>query len=214
MVPDRRYGVTAREAGLVACHRCELVSEKVLQRCPRCNARLRSRKPQSLQRVWAWWIAGFLAYIPANLYPMLTTRQLGRESADTIIGGVIVLIEYGSVGIALIIFVASVVVPMSKFLVIALLALSIMRPSRLSQKARIHLHEVIEFVGRWSMVDVFVVALLAALVQLGAAAEVNPGPAAICFALSVAFTMLSAQAFDPRLIWDTLPAKSKMEKQA
>lgn len=208
MVTDRRYGLTAREAGLIACHRCELVSAKQAAHCPRCGARLQSRKPYALQRVWAFWFAGLIAYIPANLYPMLRTRQLQTESDDTIVGGVFVLIDHGSVGIALIIFVASVVVPISKFLVIATLAISVTRPSRLSQKARIHLHEIIEFVGRWSMVDVFVVALLAALVQLGAAAEVQPGPAAICFALSVAFTMLSAQAFDPRLIWDTKPTES------
>ena len=195
-------GLTAREAGLVACHRCALVHGADEVRCRRCSARLSSRKPLSLQRVWAWWIAGIVAYIPANLYPMLATRQLATTHEDTIIGGVVILAQAGAWGIAAIIFVASVVVPLAKFGVIALLAWSVTRPSRLSQHARVHLHEIIEFVGRWSMIDVFVVALLAALVQLGAAASVHPGPAAVCFALSVAFTMLSAQSFDPRLIWD------------
>ena len=194
--------VTARKAGMVACHRCALVHPSGRTRCRRCHAHLASRKPFALQRVWAWWIAGLIAYVPANLYPMLATRQLSTVHEDTIVGGVITLFELGAVGIASIIFFASVVVPMSKFAVIALLAWSVTYPSRLSQHARIHLHEIIEFIGRWSMIDVFVVALLAALVQLGAAASVQPGVAALCFALSVAFTMLSAQAFDPRLIWD------------
>ncbi|QPH52222.1 paraquat-inducible protein A [Pontivivens ytuae] len=194
--------VSAREAGLVACNRCELVHEASISHCERCGARLHSRKPFSLQRVWAWWVAGLIAYIPANLYPMLTTQQLGTVHSETIVGGVITLIELGSIGIAAIIFFASVVVPISKFLIIAFLAISVLRPSGMSAHSRLHLHHVIEFIGRWSMIDVFVVALLAALVQLGAAASVEPGPAAACFALSVAFTMLSAQAFDPRLIWD------------
>lgn len=133
---------------------------------------------------------------------MLATRQLAVTHEDTIVGGVVVLAESGAYGIAAIIFFASIVVPMSKFAVIAVLAWSVTHPSRLSRHARMHLHEVVEFVGRWSMIDVFVVALLTALVQLGAAASVQPGLAAVCFALSVAFTMLSAQAFDPRLIWD------------
>lgn len=194
--------LTAREAGLVSCHRCELVHDQGVARCRRCHAHLSSRKPYSLQRVWAWLIAGIVAYIPANLYPMLVTRQLGTTHEDTIVGGVIVLADTGAYGIAGIVFFASVVVPLSKFGVIALLAWSVTRPNSLSQHSRLHLHEVIEFVGRWSMIDVFVVALLTALVQLGAAASVHPGPAAVCFALSVVFTMLSAQAFDPRLIWD------------
>ncbi len=200
--------VSARDTGMVACSRCELVHDAGTARCERCGARLHSRKPLSLQRVWAWWAAGLIAYVPANLYPMLTTQQLGAVHSDTIVGGVITLIELGSVGIAAIIFFASVVVPISKFLVIAFLAISVLRPSRTSAHARLHLHHVIEFIGRWSMIDVFVVALLAALVQLGAAASVEPGPAAACFALSVAFTMLSAQAFDPRLIWDA-PARKE-----
>ncbi|WP_316013303.1 paraquat-inducible protein A [Roseobacter sp. HKCCA0434] len=202
--------LTARAAGLIACHRCALVHEAGRERCTRCHAHLHSRKPLSLQRVWAWWIAGIIAFIPANLYPMLATRQLATVHEDTILGGVVTLIDSGAVGIALIIFVASIVVPLSKFAVIGLLAISVARPSRLDRHARIRLHEIIEFIGRWSMVDVFVVALLTALVQLGAAASVTPGPAAACFALSVAFTMLSAQSFDPRMIWD---AELKQEPQ-
>lgn len=200
---------TAREAGMVACHRCELVHMADQVTCRRCAAKLHSRKPQSIQRVWAWLIAGIIAYIPANLYPMLATRQLATTHEDTIVGGVVILAEAGAYGIAGIIFFASVVVPMTKFGVIALLAWSVTRPSGLSRHSRVHLHEIIEFVGRWSMIDVFVVALLAALVQLGAAASVHPGPAAVCFALSVAFTMLSAQSFDPRLIWDQPESTAK-----
>ena len=199
--------LTARQAGLVACHRCELVHELGTARCRRCHSHLHSRKRNSIQRVWAWLAAGIITYIPANLYPMLATRQLGTTHEDTIVGGAVLLAEGGAYGIAAIIFFASVVVPLSKFGVIALLAWSVSHPNTLNQHSRTHLHEIIEFVGRWSMIDVFVVALLAALVQLGAAASIQPGPAAVCFALSVAFTMLSAQSFDPRLIWDQ-PAPS------
>ncbi len=142
-------------------------------------------------------------YIPANIYPMLRTASLGHETQNTIIGGVFELIAYNSYGVALIVFIASVIIPVGKFVAIAFLALSINRASILSARARLHLYEVVEFIGRWSMLDVFVVAILSALVQFEFVANVHPGIAAVSFALSVAFTMLSAQSFDPRLIWDT-----------
>jgi paraquat-inducible protein A len=141
-------------------------------------------------------------YVPANIYPMLRTTSLGKTSDSTILGGVLDLIHHGSVGIALIVFFASIMIPVGKFIAIAFLALSIRHRVNLSDHRRHVLYEVVEFVGRWSMIDVFVVAILAALVQLDFAANVNPGIAAVSFALSVAFTMLSAQSFDPRLIWD------------
>lgn len=141
-------------------------------------------------------------YIPANVYPMLRTSTLGHETQNTIVGGVMELIAHHSYGVALIVFVASVIIPVGKFLAIAFLALSIKRASILSAHARLHLYEVVEFIGRWSMLDVFVVAILSALVQFQFVANVHPGIAAVSFALSVAFTMLSAQSFDPRLIWD------------
>ncbi len=195
--------LTARAAGLVGCATCGKVAEAARERCIRCGSRLHSRKEASLQRVWAWLTVGLMCYIPANTLPMLVTSTLGRSSASTIGGGVIELIEHHAYGVAAIVAVASIVIPVSKFLIIAYLALSIRHPVAMSLHGRTRLYEIVEFVGRWSMIDVFVVAILTALVQLGFVASINPGIAAVFFALSVAFTMLSAQAMDPRLIWDT-----------
>ena len=148
-------------------------------------------------------MAGMIAYIPANVYPMLLTSTLVERSESTIIGGVIELIEHGSIGIAIIVFVASVMIPVGKFIAIMYLAITVQRHSTGNQHERHKAYEVVEFIGRWSMIDVFVVAILSALVQLDTIATINPGIAAVSFALSVIFTMLSAQAFDSRLIWDT-----------
>lgn len=186
----------------MACTTCCKVHLPVDARCRRCGSVLHSRDETSLQRVWAWWIAGLMMYIPANVYPMLRTATLGHETQNTIVGGVMELITHHSYGVALIVFVASVIIPVGKFIAIAFLALSIKRASILSAHARLRLYEVVEFIGRWSMLDVFVVAILSALVQFKFVANVHPGIAAVSFALSVAFTMLSAQSFDPRLIWD------------
>lgn len=194
--------VTSREAGLVGCRRCGRVWPAATRHCRRCGSTLVSRDEHSLQRVWAWWFAGVMAYVPANLYPMLETRLLFRTEASTIIGGAIDLASHGAVGIAIVILVASVLIPLGKFFAIAYLALSVRRESRLSAIGRQRVFEVVEFIGRWSMIDVFVVAILASLVQLNVAASISPGTASLAFALSVIFTMLSAQSFDSRLIWD------------
>lgn len=170
--------------------------------CKRCGGALQSRDTESLQKVWAWLLAGMIAYIPANIYPMLLTSTLIERSESTIIGGVFELVEYGSLGVAAIVFIASVLIPVGKFIAIAYLAISVQRRSLASQHERHKAYEVVEFIGRWSMIDVFVVAILSALVQLDTIATINPGIAAVSFALSVVFTMLSAQAFDSRLIWD------------
>ncbi len=170
--------------------------------CVRCGWRLAANVPDtSLQWVWAWFFAGLIAYIPANIYPMLRTQSLGRTSESTILEGVVELLHYGSYSVAIIVFVASIAIPIGKFFAIAYLALSIQRKVRQGVHGRYRLYEVVEFIGRWSMIDVFVVAILAALVQLDFAATINPGIAAISFALSVAFTMLSAQSFNPKTIW-------------
>jgi paraquat-inducible protein A len=195
--------LTARDAGLAGCRDCGRVAPIGTPACPRCGAALHSRTPKSLQRVLAWLLVGLMCYIPANLLPMLKTRTLGHESDNTIVGGVFELLHHGAWDIALVVFVASVVIPISKFVVILYLVASIRFRTSLSVKARIHLYEVVEFIGRWSMIDVFVVAILTALVQLGFLASINPVTAAVFFALSVALTMLSAQALDPRLIWDS-----------
>jgi paraquat-inducible protein A len=138
------------------------------------------------------------------MWPMLITRTLGREDASTILGGVVELTQLGSYGVAFIVFFASIVIPVAKFTAIAVLVLAVRHEIAMSQTRLTHLYEVVEFIGRWSMIDIFVVAILAALVQLGFLASLAPGPAAACFALSVTFTMLSAKAFDTRLIWDRI----------
>lgn len=195
--------LTARAAGLVGCRGCGKVSPSGTDRCPRCHAPLHSRGSASLQRVWAWLIVGLIAYVPANLLPMMITTVTGRKLSSTILGGVVDLVHHGAFLIAGIVFLASVVIPVSKFMTIAVLALSIQRRLPISVHARMKLYEAVEFIGRWSMVDVFVVAILAALIQMGFFASIRPGHAAVFFALSVAFTMISAQAMDPRLIWDS-----------
>jgi paraquat-inducible protein A len=198
--------LTAREAGLVACTRCTRVWPMGTPHCDRCGSTLVSRDDRSLSRVWGWWVAGLLCYFPANLYPMLETRTLTATYNSTIVGGAIELMQGGSVGVALVILVASVAIPMAKFVCIAYLALSVRNAVRTGRQTRQRVYEIVEYIGRWSMIDVFVVAILSSLVQLNVVAAISPGPASLAFACSVIFTMLSAQAFDSRLIWDRIEA--------
>lgn len=194
--------ITARSAGLVACTSCGLLATHEAEKCVRCHASLQSRDAKSLQKVMAWLFAGLIVYVPANLFPMLLTTQLFKMQESTIVGGVVDLVHHGAYAIAAIVFIASVVIPVAKFLVIGYLVALLWRPHN-KDPHRLHmLHAAVEFIGRWSMIDVFVVAILVALVQFDLVASIKPGLAAACFALSVVFTMLSAQAFDPRLIWD------------
>ena len=193
---------TAREMGLVACTRCTRVWPAGTEACGRCGQHLSSRDTTSLQRVWAWWIVGLICYIPANIYPMLETRTLFIRQDNTIVGGAVELAQHGNWAIAGVILAASVLIPIGKFIAVAGLAIGVTRGARLSRERRHQLYEVVEYIGRWSMIDVFVVAILSSLVQLHALASITPGRASLFFALSVIFTMLSAQSFDSRLIWD------------
>lgn len=202
---------TARDAGLVACRRCTRVWPMGRAACGRCGARLQSRDARSISRVWAWWVVGLAAYVPANLWPMLETRALFTTYDATIVGGALDLWREGNVAIAGIILVASVGIPLAKFAAIAFLAVSARQGSRIPAARRMQLYEIVEYIGRWSMIDVFVVAILASLVQLNVVASIQPGPASLAFALSVIFTMLSAQAFDPRAIWDGIEAEARRE---
>lgn len=207
--------MTAHRAGLLGCRRCGRVWPSGQSHCGRCKARLVPPDRRCLQAVWAWWFAGIIMYIPANLFPMMRTETfagLMGSAEATILEGVIDLIHHGSYDIAAVVFVASVIVPIGKFVAIAWLALVAGRPATVRQAhKRLRIYEVVEFIGRWSMIDVFVVAILSALVQLGFVASIHPGPAAVSFALSVAFTMLSAQSFDPRLIWRGLPLRQRKD---
>ncbi len=201
-------GASAAELGFCSCHVCGLVSRlhqgQQEARCPRCMARLHSRRPDSLQRCWALLIASYILYLPANLMIMMETGTLISYRTDTILSGVIYLWQSGNQGIAVIVFIASILVPLFKLLVLTLLLLSVRRGSTWGIKHRVLLYRVVEQVGRWSMLDVFVVTLLAALVQIQTLAIVKAGPAAIAFGAVVVLTMFAAMEFDPRLMWDPL----------
>ncbi len=195
----------AAELGLAGCRVCGLVCRDIAApeaACPRCCSRLHRRKGASLARTWALLVAAMILYLPANLLPVMRTASLGDVSDNTILGGVVQLWQNGSPGLALIVFGASIVVPMMKFLVLALLLLSTWRGSRWARPQRALLYRVIEFIGYWSMLDVFVVALLTALVRFGVFSLVEPLSGVVYFGLMVVLTMLASMSFDPRLIWD------------
>lgn len=197
----------AHHLGLVGCHACTLVCEDVGghgagSRCPRCRAPLHRRRPDSIGRAWALLVAAVICYIPANILPVMYTSLLGSGSDSTIMSGVIQFWGHGSYGIALVIFVASVFVPCMKFLALALLLATSQRGSRWAMRERSMLYRIIERTGYWSMLDVLVVALVAALVKFQALSDVEPGVGILFFGIAVILTMLSALNFDPRLIWD------------
>jgi paraquat-inducible protein A len=204
--------LTARRAGLIACSVCHLLCRAQPpepSKCPRCGASLHSRKPHSIARTWALVIAACIFYIPANVLPMTTVTSLGMVQSDTIMSGVIYFVQSGSWPIALIIFVASIFVPLLKLAILSYLLISVQRRSHFRPKDRTRLYLITEAVGRWSMLDIFVVTILVALVNLGALATIQAGPAALYFAAVVVITMFAAMSFDPRLIWD---AKEKMHE--
>lgn len=197
---------TARELGIVACGSCgavhRLPSGSSSMACARCHARIASRKPASLARSWAFLIAAAILYLPANLLPMMRTETLLRERSDTILTGIVSLWTSGTPEIAVIVFIASIVVPILKILVLALLLLTAQRGSTWNRAQRTKLYRAIEFIGYWSMLDVFVVALLVAALPFGNFASIHPGSGIVAFAAVVILTMLASKSFDPRLMWD------------
>ena len=202
--------MTAAGASLLSCHSCNLLSKMSDSHghshalCPRCGAPLHQRKTNSLTRTWALTIAAAIFYIPANVLPITVVTSLGHTQADTIMSGVIYFVQTGMWPIALVIFVASVAVPLLKLFVLAYLLISVQRKSRWRPVDRTRLYRIAEAVGRWSMVDIFVVTILVALVKLGGLATIDAGPAATYFAAVVVTTMFAAMSFDPRLIWDVM----------
>lgn len=195
----------AGELGLIGCHVCGLVSHDTRTAelaCPRCGAQLHRRKAASLSRTWALLIAGFFFYLPANLLPIMRTVSIGDVDDNTILSGVVELWVKGSPDLAVIVFTASIVVPMMKFLVLGTLLLSVHRRSSWAPRQRALLYRMVEFIGYWSMLDVFVVALLTALVKFNILSRVEPLPGVVFFGLTVVMTMLASMSFDPRLIWD------------
>lgn len=200
-----KTGQTAALQGLTGCSTCGLLQRLPVRGagfCQRCGEHLQPRLPHSLQRTWALLITACVLYLPANVYPIMHSTRLGKTQPNTIIGGVVDLINGGSWPIALIIFTASIIVPVGKILALGWLCLRVGKSSEISHRSRIRLYWLIEFIGRWSMVDVFVVAILVALIRAGNLMSITPGPAALAFASVVILTMLAAISFDPRLIWD------------
>ena len=195
---------TAAAAGLACCHVCYKLAPESLHSCPLCGSALHLRKPNSLQRTAALILTAALLYIPANIFPIMTTTQLGRATDSTILGGVVLLIHHESYPIAAVIFIASVLVPLSKLFALTWLCWSAARRHPASHEERTRLYRITELIGKWSMTDVFVVAILVALIQLGGLMQITTGTAAIAFGALVIITMLAAESFDPRLIWDQL----------
>ena len=195
----------AIDSGLTGCHTCGLLQKVPASghaHCPRCHSPVHMRTPNSISMTWALLISAMAMYLPANIFPVMAVTSLGNTQADTIMSGVIYFLSHGDWPLALIIFIASVLVPLLKMLVLIYLLSSVQRRSPLRKQQRTRLYRLTELVGRWSMVDVFVVALLVALVQVGNLAAIEPGIGAIAFASVVILTMLAAMSFDPRLIWD------------
>jgi paraquat-inducible protein A len=172
-------------------------------RCPRCDATIVPRQTDSVGRSWAWLLAATALYLPANLLPVTATSSLAGAQVDTIFSGIVYLWEDGSWALAAIVFIASIVVPMAKLLLLSLLLISVQSAQPRWRGARTQIWRTLELIGRWSMLDLFVVAMLAALVQVESLAELRPGPGAMAFGAVVVLTILATRSFDPRLIWDT-----------
>ena len=190
---------------LIGCHACDLVVPVAGDdhaRCPRCGSALHARKVDSIGRTWALVLTALILYVPANLFPVMTVISFGSGEPDTILSGVEVLIESGMWPLTLLVFMASVTVPMPKLAGLSFLLISVQRRSSWRRRDRTRLYRIIEGVGRWSMIDIFMISILVALVKLGAIATIEPGVGATSFAAVVVTTMLASMAFDPRLIWD------------
>jgi paraquat-inducible protein A len=212
----RRFGaVTARTAGLYACPACALLSRHPAPEelegggvpdCPRCGEPLHVRKPASIAKTWAYIVSALILYIPANVFPITDTRTLFDDQYDTIFSGVIYLWKEGSWPLALLVFFASITVPLAKLIVLTGLLISVQRRTLRKPRQRTMLYRIVEFIGRWSMLDIFAVSILTALVQLNSLAQITAGPAVLAFGAVCVLTILASHSFDPRLIWDPFDA--------
>jgi len=206
---ERGMSATARsgaEAGLVSCETCGLLSRPAQPahpgHCPRCGGRVEWRRRDSVQRTWALLVAAAICYIPANILPVLRTNTVVSSDADTIMSGAIFLYTSGSWPLAVIVLVASVMIPLGKLVALAYLLITVQRGSVASNRDRARLYRLVEIIGRWSMLDVFVDTFTVALIQLQPLMSVEPGPGVVFFMAVVVLTMLAVESFDPRLIWD------------
>jgi paraquat-inducible protein A len=215
--PDNRDHImsalafTAIQQGLQSCETCGLLSRPAPGeeegRCPRCGEALEFRKPASIQRCWAFVIAAAVCYIPANVLPVLTTSTTAGTESDTILQGVVLLWSPTGWPLSLIVLFASIMIPSAKIVAMTYLLISVQRGSVENNEQRIRLYRMVEFIGRWSMVDVFVDTFTASLVQLQPLMSVAPAPGLFFFAAVVVLTMLAVESFDPRLIWDFASAR-------
>ncbi len=200
--------ITAIEQGLHNCEGCGLLSRPAPGeeegQCPRCGGETVFRKPASIQRTWAFLIAAAVCYVPANLLPVLATTTATGTEYDTILQGVVLLWSPTGWPLSLIVLFASIMIPSAKIIALAYLLFTVQRGSVRNSYQRVRLYRLVEFIGRWSMVDVFVDTFTAALIQLQPLMSVEPGPGLFFFAAVVVFTMLAAESFDPRLIFDAM----------
>ena len=206
--------LTAMQAGLQGCEGCGLLSKPAPDdeeaRCPRCGAALEFRKADCIQRTWAFLIAAAICYVPANLLPVLTTKTAAGAESDTILQGVVLLWSPTGWPLSLIVLIASIMIPSAKILSLGYLLITAQRgmPENGTQRARVY--RLVDLIGRWSMVDVFVDTFTAALVQLQPLMSVEPAPGLFFFAAVVVLTMLAVESFDPRLIWDPISSREEV----
>jgi paraquat-inducible protein A len=204
---------TAMREGLVSCEACGLLSRPASQEepgnCPRCGRELEFRRRDAIQRTWALLIAAAICYLPANFLPVMRTTTLTSEEPDTIISGVVYLYLSGSWYLALILLIASVMIPLAKLAALAYLLVTVQRGSVRNARARGRLYRILGIIGRWSMVDVFVATFVVALIQLRPLMSVAPEPGVLFFSAVVILTIFAAESFDPRLIWDSAQGKQE-----
>lgn len=205
-------GPKAIQTGRAACTTCGMLGSPASgPNCNRCGTHLHFRKPNSIQRTWVYLIAAYALYLPANLLPITITRSIFGTQQDTILSGVAYLWRSGSWAIALVVFVASIVVPLLKLFSMTLLVVSVQRRWSWEPLRRAKLYRFLKFIGRWSMLDVYVVTILVALVKAESLATISPGSGVLAFAAVVILSMLATMAFEPRLIWDPMNAVLQRE---
>jgi paraquat-inducible protein A len=204
---------TGMREGFVSCEACGLLSRPAGAEepgeCPRCGQELEFRRRDAIRRTWAFVIAAAIFYLPANILPVMLTTTLTSEQPDTIISGVVYLYTSGSWYLALILLIASVMIPLAKLAALAFLLVTVQRGSARNNRERARLYRVLEIIGRWSMVDVFVATFVVALVQLQPLMSVTPEPGVLFFSAVVILTIIAAESFDPRLIWDSSQGKQE-----
>ena len=206
---------TALREGFVSCEACGLLSRPAGAEepgeCPRCGGELEFRRRDAVQRTWAFVLAAAICYLPANILPVMRTTTLTSEEPDTIISGVVYLYTSGSWYLALILLIASVMIPLAKLAALVYLLVTVHRGSVRNNRERARLYRVLEIIGRWSMVDVFVATFVVALIQLRPLMSVAPEPGVLFFSAVVILTIFAAESFDPRLIWDSSQGKQETD---